>query len=53
MLSGEAFVHAVEITREERCLVAPGPGADFEHGGLGIGAVARQQSNGERALLVG
>ena len=40
---GVAAVHAEEIAREQRRLVAPGPGADFQDGAALIGGIARQQ----------
>ena len=53
LLGGIALVHAVEVGREQRRLVAAGAGADFEHGRALIGRIARQHGDGERALGLG
>ena len=44
------FIHPVKVGGEQRGFIAAGAGADFEHRGLGIGAVTRQQRDGEAAF---
>ena len=53
LLGGEALVHAEQVGREQRRLVAAGAGADFEHRRARVGAVARQHGDGELALGLG
>ena len=47
---GIALVHAEQIAREQRRLVAAGAGADFEHRRALVGRIARQQRQRQRAL---
>jgi len=53
LLGGEALVHPVEIGGEQRGLIAARSGADFEHRGAAVRAVARQHGDGERVLGFG
>jgi len=52
LLVGVFFIHPVEVGGEQRGLIAPRPGADFQHRGLGIGGIARQQFDGEPAFEI-
>jgi hypothetical protein len=47
---GIALVHAEQVAREQRRLVAAGAGADFEHRRALVGRVARQQRQRQAAL---
>ena len=40
---GVALIHAEEIGREQRSLLAPGAGAHFENGALLVGVILGQQ----------
>ena len=51
LLACELLVHAIEVAREQRCLVTARARADFQHGGPRIGGVARQ--HGQRQFALG
>ena len=53
MRIGVALIHAEEIGREQRRLVAAGAGAHLEDGVLGVGLVLGQEQDLELALEVG
>ncbi len=53
LLGGIAFVHAEQVAREQRRFVPARPGADFQHGGLVVGTVARKHGDGEFMLRCG
>ncbi len=50
MQLGVALVHAVEVAREQRRLLAAGAGADFEDRALVVGLVAGQEGELDRLL---
>ena len=51
LFGGEAFVHAIEIAREQRRFVSARSGADFQHGRFRIRLVTGQHGDREFALL--
>ena len=53
LLGGEFLVHAIQVTGEQCSLVAAGPGANFEHRRLVVGAATREQRDGELAFAFG
>ncbi len=53
LLGRIALVHAEQVGGEQSRLVAPGPGADFEHRRAHVGGIARQQRDRERAFGLG
>jgi hypothetical protein len=50
---GVAGVHAQEVAREKRGLLAAGAGADLQHGGAGVGLVLRQERQLQRMFGLG